>query len=859
MSDNTIATLEPNPPKEKNVLSIGFSLLGISLTYFLFTLNGELQDTDLFNASFVVCGVIFVIYFFIVIAANLTKYGKRLRFKNLKYNIILLQLMNISAYALNRILPVFHISTGWLCVYLVLTNAALIAFVLRDEHKPDWLNHAIVLLVSSAMMFHLYESIYIAPIYPFAAAVFWFFGISLHAFVPIWFFITTIIVLRKYFKASPNYWRTAIVGIVIPLLFVGLFSTRWMSINRQITDAFHSQNTPLNEKELPNWVHVSQDLQKDWITKRILKSDMVYTVAGFWDGDFLPNLNLNEGTKHDPLVVVASMLCGKLELPFDDRITILNSLYNQRHQTERKLWSGNMLSTSDIVTNVQLFPEFRLAYTEKTFKIHNRMRPNTWRNQQEALYTFYLPEGSVVTSAALWVEGEKRDAYLTTKSKADSAYTRIVGRERRDPLLLHWQEGNRVTVRVFPCTPSEDRQFKIGVTTPLRMDGSEVVYENIDFQGPHWKGAKESINIVATGDIGELDTPFSFRENGNGWTYKGRYKSDWTLRFDAPPVSTHDFTFNGKQYNMTALETQNQAFNAQEIYLDINDGWKRKELFNLWKNISDREVYVYTNHLEKVSETNHKRLFKKLLKRNFSIFPFHKIKNPADAMVISKNGSRLTPVLDDMKKSTFAIHLNDYLKANTVNVKLFNLDEDLSPYLKSLKELRVFDYAEGDSEVLTAMLSGNHFTKKSENNTSVANHYSNTMIRETQTASTDSTARGAAPDHLMRMYVYNDLMKKVGRGYFDKKQLEKQFVDAAKEAYVVTPVSSLVVLETQADYDRFDIKKAKNSLQNAKIKGSGSVPEPGEWLLIILSLLVAIIVTAKRSEPRRIPNTQKLN
>jgi len=842
MSD-TIEQLNPNPPKEKNVLRIGFILLSISLAYFLITLNGELQNGDLFNASFVFCGIIFLVYFFIVVGSNLAKYGKRLRFKNLKYNILLLQMINISAYALNRVIPVFHISTGWLCVYLVLTNAAFIAFVLRNEYKPNWLNHAIVLLTASAMIFHLYESIYIAPIYPFAAMTFWFFGIPLHAFVPIWFFITTIIILRKYFKTSPSYWRTAIVGIAIPLLFVALFSVRWASINRQITNAFHSQNTPLGEKELPNWVHVSQDLQKDWVTKRILKSDMVYTVAGFWgSGNFLPNLNLNEGTKHDPLVVIGSMLCGKLELPVDERITILNSLYNQRHQTERKLWSGNMLSTSDIVTNVQLFPEYRLAYTEKTFKIHNRMRPNEWRNQQEALYTFYLPEGSVVTSAALWVEGEKRDAYLTTKSKADSAYTRIVGRERRDPLLLHWQEGNRVTVRVFPCTPNEDRQFKIGVTTPLLLDGDELTYENIDFQGPYWKGAKESINVVVTGDIGELNTPFSFRENGNEWTYKGRYKSDWTLQFDAPPVSTDDFTFNGKQYNMTPLKAQNEAFIADEIYLDINDGWRKKDLFNLWKNISDREVFVYTNHLEQVTQTNHKRLFKKLLKRNFSIFPFHKIKNPANAMVISQNGSRLTPVLDDMKKSAFATNLNTYLKANTTNVKLFNLNRDLSPYLKSLKELRVFDYAEGDMDKLQNILQQNNFTQNSENNTSVSNHYSNTIISETQTTSTDSTARGAAPDHLMRMYVYNDLMKKVGRGYFDKKQLEKQFVDAAKEAYVVTPVSSLVVLETQADYDRFNIKKAKNSLQNAKIKDSGSVPEPGEWLLIMLSLLVAIVV-----------------
>jgi len=51
---------------------------------------------------------------------------------------------------------------------------------------------------------------------------------------------------------------------------------------------------------------------------------------------------------------------------------------------------------------------------------------------------------------------------------------------------------------------------------------------------------------------------------------------------------------------------------------------------------------------------------------------------------------------------------------------------------------------------------------------------------------------------------------------------------------VVTPISSLIVLETQKDYDRFDIKKSKNSLDNASIGNSGSIPEPHEWLLIVL-------------------------
>ncbi len=837
----------PSSQEKDYSLLTGFVLLGISFAFFLFTANNAASfNVDFFSISFVVSYILFVIYFFVSGIRNIKDYGKFFKFKNLKRNILLLQLGNVSAYALNRTIAVFQISTGWLCWFLVLTNLALLGYCLVKDHKSNLLNHLMVFTTSVAMVFHLYQTIYVAPAYPISLMVFWLFGVSLHIFIPVWFFFTCIRILRKYFKTSSDYWRTTIAGIVLPLIIISVFAFRWAGINHQVSDVFHDQNRPYDDKELPNWVKVSQDLKKDWISKRILKSGMIYNTKGLWEGGgFMGGGMLNEQRQHDPLVVIAALVSGDLEISAEDRVKLLQSMYNQRHQTERKLWSGENLSTTDIVTNVQLFPEYRLAYTEKTFKIKNTQAKNSWRwgRQQEALYTFYLPEGSVVTSAALWVEGEERPAYLTTKAKADSAYTRIVGRERRDPLLLHWQEGNRVTVRVFPCTPEEDRQFKIGVTTPLQFQDGQLTYENVDFEGPHWRQAEESINVVVADDIGDISSPYSFREDGNSWTYKGNYKSDWTLNFDAPPLSKDAFTFNGRSFRLHEFQTAQTAFSAKEIYLDVHRGWAKKDLYQLWNTTKAKEVYVYTDHLEKVTETNHKRLFKKLLKRSFSLFPFHKIKTPESALVVSDYTARLTPTLDDLKKSSFAKNLNTFLKNNAQPVKFYNLGNDLSPYLKTLKELRVFDYANGNMPDLMTLLNEQQFYQSGEDEQTISNHYAQMMIREEAEVKTSSQA----PDHLMRLFVYNDIMKKVGKGYFDKRQLEPQFIAAAKEAYVVTPISSLVVLETQKDYDRFNIKKSKNSLQNAKITNNdGSVPEPHEWLLIVLSLAVALWLFLKR-------------
>ncbi len=63
-----------------------------------------------------------------------------------------------------------------------------------------------------------------------------------------------------------------------------------------------------------------------------------------------------------------------------------------------------------------------------------------------------------------------------------------------------------------------------------------------------------------------------------------------------------------------------------------------------------------------------------------------------------------------------------------------------------------------------------------------------------------------------------------------------EYIYLAKDANIVTPVSSLIVLETDEDYAKNGIEKNVNTLGNASINNDGSVPEPHEWLMIIIGL-----------------------
>jgi hypothetical protein len=177
---------------------VGLILLTISLTIFLGTWNVYAIDWDIFSGSFFVAFGIVWLYAFIVGMNNIESYGKFFRFRNFTHNIILLQLFNLSAYMLNRSLPVFNESTQWLTAFLAISNVLLLFHSLRKKHTSHLLSYAILASSSISVIFHFYESIYVMMLYPIALIGFFFFGISLHAFVPILMTIAHIKVIRGF-------------------------------------------------------------------------------------------------------------------------------------------------------------------------------------------------------------------------------------------------------------------------------------------------------------------------------------------------------------------------------------------------------------------------------------------------------------------------------------------------------------------------------------------------------------------------------------------------------------------------------------------------------------------------------------
>ncbi|UPK72645.1 XrtN system VIT domain-containing protein [Chitinophaga filiformis] len=740
----------------------------------------------------------------------------------------------ISAYALNRFFPVFEASATWFAVTIILCSLNYIAFAfIRVAPVP--VRMVMFFLLGMSLCCYLYMTIYVLPVTVLGLLAFFFFGISLHALVPLLFFLYSIRLFRRSHARQRPYKLAFWSGIGITVLIVLVYTVLWRMNVVQMSREYNRWSHQMSDTYLPAWLHVAAHITPNPITEKALKAEMVYTTANNWERNFLnfgSSFNWDETRKHDPLVMIASTLCGFSGMADEDRIHILKALYDSRYQAEERLWSGDDLQTTHVQTSARIWPRLRVAYTEKTVSVKNSLA-TMWANSEEAIYIFHLPEGAVVSSLSLWINGKEEKGILTTKAKADSAYRTIVGVENRDPSVVHWQEGNTITVRVFPVMSNEERQFKLGITSPLSLEHRALVYRNIYFDGPSTAGTGEDVDISFETPPADLQRSGMFSKGKDGHLVaSGSYRADWQVSFKDEGLVHQLFSANDKVFSVAPYRKELAAAEISDVYLDINNTWSKQEYNSLLALLGHKRIWVNVDEMmEQVTDGNRSDLFEQAAKSRFSLFPFFQISEPATAMVITK-GIVNSPSVDDLENSRFMQELKQWL-AGGQHVMLYNLGGELSPYLRTLKECRTFRYDQGDMATLKELLDARRFPASIENDQRIVIEDAGMIINETP-----GTEVSTAPDHLQRLFAYNHIMRAMGPRLLTRGEESDTLVAEAAASYIVTPLSSLVVLEKQADYDRFNIKDSNNSLKNASLKGKGAVPEPHEWALIVIGLLL---------------------
>ncbi|MGZ5303718.1 MAG: XrtN system VIT domain-containing protein, partial [Bacteroidia bacterium] len=317
----------------------GFVL--ILLSSFVFYMPEWLpqKSRDDFFGFFFVNYAIAVIYLIMLWGRGISILKWKFMRQSVLYYIPLLILLLISAYALNRQMNVFQVSVEWLSVLLVIQCINLLLFIIYDK-LPKWFRFLMFFVLGIGLTLFCYLAIYVAPLYVISIIAFIFLGISGHSFVPLFLVIVIIALYRKFSRTERHVIYPFAAGSIVPLLAGIVFATQWNNVTK-IIDKEYTQSL-INESDLPAWVRISQKLPKNSVTEKVLKAGMVYSIHNA-DGNFFwstPGGALNEEKKHDPLVVFASLFNYNSELNEDEKINILESVYDSRHNAQERLWSG---------------------------------------------------------------------------------------------------------------------------------------------------------------------------------------------------------------------------------------------------------------------------------------------------------------------------------------------------------------------------------------------------------------------------------------------------------------------------------------------------------------------------------------
>ena len=860
--DNQPIETTPEPPQPFNPLKNHAMIIGFAAIFFALMIFGAANFSSKAVLSGGVFWVIHCLIFVLFIAFAFSKKVETLTFPTrLNTTFLWLVLVQIGCFTLNIDFNAFPPSTAWLQVVLVLSSAALIGLTFRDL-LPENAMKALYFLLGMGFIMDLYFMTILMPILPFSIIGLVIFGIALYAFGPLIKVIFIVRFLIKNHAFMPKITRFFGFGAAFSIVMGGIFLLLWTSMVNKADAAFADTKSPL-----PAWVRVAQVLPPSVLTEKILKSNQ----SGRMNGGFL-DFSTNNDRQHDPLVALANALKPLPDLDQAARANALRSIFDAKNASEQRLWTGDNLRLATVETAIEVHSAQRLAYTEQVLRIENTDKHRSSWSSEEAILTFRLPEGGVVSSLSLWVNGVERAGLLTTQEKAATAYQSVVGFERRDPSVIHWREGNSVSVRVFPCTPSEMRQVKIGFTTPLEVSTGQLFYHLPTLEGLPIGATKHTVSLTG---VEAFQSRTTFQKNDKKYSLSATYDADLAFSMPCLPLTESSFSFQNKTYRMhemPALSSRYAPFEPSEIYLDINAAWS-SDVDKIWDLVKNKPVFVFFDgQMTALTAANHAAIFKQLGKNNFSLFPFHNVKNSENALVISMNNKPFTPDFTTLKGSRFADEMAEKLP-KMPQIRTFTLGS--TTYLDALRQMRVTLNDKGSVADLSKILNEKIFLTNPESANEWAIAPSNILISEEKN---DSQTANNAPDHVFRLFAYNKVLAAVGRHFYQKSKTQtaveaanpkentrqnamentpnvadnpedfdlKDALKLAKKAHIVTPLSSLIVLETQADYDRFNIHQSKNALGNAALTNAGAAPEPQEWLLILLAFGVVLWTVRQR-------------
>ncbi|MWB95054.1 XrtN system VIT domain-containing protein [Flavobacterium sp. GA093] len=731
----------------------------------------------------------------------------------------------IGCFCTNTVIPIFENLSIW--VYILTLAFCLSNFFIYRNIQEKYFSEIFYFINGLSFTLIIYFAAYLIPITHYSFIGMIALGLGFYGLVPSIVLVLHSYMILGFFQENKKYFLSFIAGFSIVLISLAGFALKLNAESTTITQNTITKSFD-NDNDLPNYIKVSQNLEPNFFNEILLKKEIVYIGADNFfrfDGfNSFGSKQFNEKKIHNPFINIAYFFCKDINLDYDDRINILKSNFDKRLETEEQLWSGDDLFTKNIKEDIKVYPNSRLAYTEITIDV--ACNKESWQDK-EAIYSFQLPEGAVATSLSLWVNGMERKGVLTTKEKAANTYKQIVGVEIRDPSLMQWREGNKVVVRVFPINIKLPRTFKCGFTTPLKVEDNQMKYQSLSIKGPNIANAETLSRIQIVGNT-KIETSKHFELNNNYFINQSKGLDRWEATMPLNKNKIQDsFVWKNNVYEVKDIQKTIISFDPSEVILDLNSNWTTREIESLL-NLPKKKFYVIIDKEKQIiNKENFESVQSQFKNLHYSLLPFYKINK--NALIITKSGT-FSANFEELEGSDYLKKIKTRTKQQ--NLKVINISAEINPFWQTIKEQKYVDFYQTSLKNTLQLIENKQFVLFKTEINSVNIEPANISIHQN---SKNIPSKSTGSNHIYRMYAFGKVLEEQVKIQNDS-LAQNQYVALAKDANIVTPISSLIVLETDADYKNNGIEKNVDTLGNASINNDGAVPEPYEWLLIIIGL-----------------------
>jgi hypothetical protein len=729
----------------------------------------------------------------------------------------------------------------WLMTLLVaavpIANLLLWRALREERDVSNWT----LRFAGGAFLVSLIFMLVMLPLYPISVIAILLFGLGLLPFAPLFAIIITTKSLNKLASRQGGVWKQAGIGMLMGAALLIIADLPISATRLAVDMAAKDPNDDQTSVTLMRWAGNEDDLLRmsygasgngGGLSSILLMGNWTRNV---WGNGVIDDTGTARRLYFRATGQAYNAHLAPIGARGDDR------WFNGGAEDQGGTAVGGKTNTLTLASSRidgSISAEDNLAYAEWTTEIANADSA-----AGEARFTMALPEGAVASRATLWINGEPREASIAGRAETRAAYSKVVSRQR-DPLLVTTTGSGRLLVQAFPVPAGGTMKFRVGYSAPLQItrDGRRnlampaIVEENFDIP------ADQEHAVWFEGDTLLAQQGWTAARLPNGAMRLKAVIKDGLLRTERPRIYVPAIT--GPSIRTGQIESaQGKAALSISQTITTADTVKPSTLAILLDGSIANETAgeALGKALDGISPGTHVSLSvaaEEPLNLPAVIWtPEQAIRFRSAIARVDFNGGvdnipALTKLLETMPEAGSAI----LWIHGPQPVEFQNSAAQLSQYLersgKQLPMLVRYQAVPGRNLTLEdqAWFETTRIVTPTGNAAADLTELLSDLTysgRRWQVSRAEANGIGIGSPHIVRLWGADKIA--TGGPYRDKERTEA--IALANGLNIITPVSGAVVLETQEDYKR-------NGLPIPSTDKVPSVPEPHEWALILMVMIV---------------------